>query len=171
MKNNSKSIKEKIKTANKYYKSFSNKLKSNKKFCDLLNQYRNSIVKSNKIMRELGVIEICKNCSQNTPGGSCCGKGIEDWYDECLLLTNLLLGVKLNDKRIYPDGCLFLGPKGCTLLARHDFCINYLCFRIKDALTTLQLQTLTSTYGYEIYLYIEIEKILKQLFYEIDISI
>ena len=171
MENNYKSINEKIKIAKEYYEFLSDKLKNDKEFNKLLNQYRNSIAKSNKIMKEFGIVEICKNCSQNTPGGSCCGKGIEDWYDEYLLLTNLLLGIKLNDKRRYSNGCLFLGPKGCTLLARHDFCINYLCFRIKDALTPFQLQSLTSTYGYEIFLYIEIEKTLKQFFSDIDISI
>jgi len=163
MKNNSKSIIKKIETAYKYFKDFNGNLKNNKELSKLLDYYKTSIIKSHEVMEQLGVVEICKNCSQNTPGGSCCGNGIEDWYDEYLLLTNLLLGIDIPQKRTYPNGCLFLGPKGCSLLARHDFCINYLCFRIKNALKPENLNLLTATYGKEIYFYIEIEKILKNL--------
>ncbi len=164
MKNNTISIYEKIKIAHEYFKYLNNNLAITKKLSNLLSQYKNSIIKSHEIMKQFGVIEICKDCSKNTPGGSCCGKGIEDWYDEYLLLTNLLLGVELNTYRMYPDGCLFLGPYGCTLLARHDFCINYLCTKIQNILTSTQLKILTSTYGQEIYLYIEIEQFLKNIF-------
>ncbi len=158
----SKSIEEKIRLSYKWLECFEDKLKKCNEFSDLLKEYKKAILKSYKIMKHLGIIEICKSCAENTPGGSCCGKGIEDWYDEYLLLTNLLLGIELPKKRFYSNGCLFLGPKGCTLLARHDFCINYLCFRIKKALSAQQLNLLTATYGKEIYYYITIEQFLRK---------
>jgi len=100
----------------------------------LLSDYKNALENTQKAMYEIGMSDICADCAQNT-GGSCCGEGIEDWFDSSLILINLLLGVNIPEKRNVNKGCWFLGETGCLIMAKHTICVNYLCKRLQNELS------------------------------------
>jgi len=93
-----------------------------------------------------GITELCKKCDVEE-GGSCCGKGIEERYDEWLLLINLLLGCSLPRQRYEANSCFFLGKKGCLLKALHVICINYLCRNIEENVSRNELLQLRDMEG------------------------
>lgn len=111
---------------------------------------------------ELGVFEYCKICGQG-PKKGCCLREAGNWYDRYQLLINLLLGAKIelnNDIEF----CPFLGISGCTLVYRHEFCINFFCEEIKKAIGLKKIQYLRSIAGKEISEGLKIERyILKKL--------
>lgn len=99
-----------------------------------------------EISREIGLSEICRICDTEG-GGSCCGRGIENYYDEPLLLLNCILGANLHQRRGKKDSCFFLGPNGCVLVARHTLCVNYMCEKILGTYGPRQLQELREAEG------------------------
>lgn len=81
-----------------------------------------------KEMVSIGIVRECRDCAIKE--GSCCGSGMENSYDEVLLLINLLLGRTLPSQAYDTTSCYFLGENGCLLRAREVICVNYLCQRI-----------------------------------------
>ncbi len=75
-----------------------------------------------------GVVRECSDCAVKE--GSCCGAGMENSYDEVLLLINLLIGRTLPSQAYDITSCYLLGENGCLLRAREVICVNYLCQRI-----------------------------------------
>ncbi len=126
----------------------------------LLEDYRHAVDQSWQAMDAHGVVAECTDCAVND-GGSCCGKGIEDKFDSVLLLINLLLGCDLPDERLDPDGCWFLGEKGCVITARHVICINYMCKRLYRALDTADIHAVQQAMGHETDLVFMLEQRLK----------
>jgi len=116
---------------------------------DSLERLRACIEASREVMAGIGVVDECRRCEE-VEGGSCCGSGIENRYSEVLLLINLLLGVPLSEGAGRPRSCYFLGERGCTLLARHVLCVNYLCARLRQRLTRAQLSRLQDASGEEL---------------------
>jgi len=116
---------------------------------DSLERLRACIEASREVMAETGVVDECRRCEE-VEGGSCCGSGIENRYNEVLLLINLLLGVPFRKGAERPGSCYFLGEMGCTLLARHVLCVNYLCARLRERLTPAQLSRLQDVAGEEL---------------------
>jgi len=116
---------------------------------DSLERLRACIEASRQLMADMGVVDECRRCEE-VEGGSCCGSGIENRYNEVLLLINLLLGVSLPEGAKRPKSCYFLGEMGCTLLARHVLCVNYLCARLRERLTPAQLSCLQDASGEEL---------------------
>ena len=114
-----------------------------------LRKYRAAIETTRDAMKKQSIIAACASCSDRWQGG-CCFEGVEGWYDPVLLLINLLLGVDVKERRTIRNGCLFLGPTGCTLLARHSFCINYLCDNLKNLLLPQDKINFLTTAGREI---------------------
>ncbi len=157
------SIFEKIELATYWFDALGVRLLEDKNLSSMLGKYKTEIETSHRLMNELGVVEICRICATSTPNAGCCGAGIEEWYDEYLLLTNLLLGRSIPTKRLADSDCLFLGTSGCSLMARHDFCINYLCHRIKNKLPQENIDRLTQTSGQELFSYWQIELYLRRL--------
>jgi hypothetical protein len=51
-----------------------------------------------------------------------------------LLAINLLLGGTLPEVSHCANGCFFLDEDGCSLVARHVLCVNYLRLRIQRGL-------------------------------------
>ena len=102
-----------------------------------------------RVMEETGIVAACRHC-EDEEGGSCCGRGIENKYDETLLLLNLLWGVILPDDRSRPDSCFFLGNSGCLLKIRHVLCVNYLCIAIQKNLSPTDLTRVQQTVGCEL---------------------
>jgi hypothetical protein len=126
----------------------------------MLEDLSQKISKVRSILRESGMAEICKLCDEKE-GGSCCGKGIESYYDEPLLLLNCLLGVNIQAERLNEESCLFLGPTGCRLLARHSLCVNYMCEKLLKRYTTSELMALKDAEGEELELTCSLCEILR----------
>lgn len=76
---------------------------------------------------------------------------VEEWYDPVLLLINRLMGVEFPSSRELAGHCIFVGDKGCKLIARFPFCVNYLCPRLKDLLGTDETQHLMTVAGKELF--------------------
>jgi hypothetical protein len=116
---------------------------------DILNRLKRAVEGSRQAMRDSGILKACMTCDREE-GGSCCGAGLEDKYDGILLLINLLAGVPLPGKRQDSGSCLFLGSRGCLLLARHVICVNYLCRKITDGTPHEGLTALREREGEEL---------------------
>ena len=119
-------IEEKIAWAEDCLASHGALLLSDPKLGQLLEAFKGARAASHLEMQKAGIGEICHKC-ETQGGGSCCGAGIEQRYDQWILVANLLLGVSIPKSRWNRDSCLFLGPEGCVLLARHTICVDYLC--------------------------------------------
>jgi len=130
---------------------------------NMLRQYREEILKKPEIkglieelkryiedrkekMRSCGMIDICRVCEEKE-GGSCCGKGIEERYDQFMILLNMLLGCNIPKRRYKEDSCLFLGRNGCILPAPHVLCINYVCKKIENGISKDDLSNLREIEG------------------------
>ena len=131
------------------------------KISDLLLRLGAAIHDSRCEMTGRGIVEICKDCDQKE-GGSCCGYGLENYYDETLLLINLLLGVGLPKERAESTSCFFLSANGCRLLARHVICINYVCERITHRFHPQELAPLREKEGVEVELLFRLNEELKK---------
>jgi hypothetical protein len=142
-------IREKIARARDLLDAWAAELRAQGPVRDSLGQLQACIEASREVMLELGVVGECRRCEE-VEGGSCCGSGIENRYNEVLLLINLLLGVSLPEGTGRPRSCHFLGETGCTLLARHTLCVNYLCARLRQRLTPAQLSRLQDASGEEL---------------------
>ena len=82
-------------------------------------------------MRSLDFGALCTACASR-PDGGCCSAYMADNVDAVLLLTNLLLGCDVRPVGTDPAGCRFLGERGCVLLIKPIFCLNYNCRAILD---------------------------------------
>ncbi len=142
-------VEKKIRLAVNLHDSYGLFLREDPEVTVLLERLNASIRASKHAMKKARINDICARC-ETLEGGSCCGAGIENNYDEWLILINLLLGVKLPDNRYDDRGCYFLGPTGCILKARHVICINYVCERITETVDPALLANLRDKEGLEI---------------------
>ncbi|MGQ9570665.1 MAG: hypothetical protein ACUVUQ_07450 [Thermodesulfovibrionales bacterium] len=108
--------------------NFGQELLQDKEIQGKLLQLNQNIEATWKEMASVGVVRECMDCAIKE--GSCCGTGMENSYDEVLLLINLLLGRTLPTRAYDTNSCYFLGESGCLLRAREVICVNYLCGRI-----------------------------------------
>lgn len=105
----------------------------------LLETYRASILRTRQSMVEEGLVKTCSLCAHGQ-GANCCSEGMVAWYDPMDLMLNLLLGADLPEVYEMKGGCLFLGAEGCRLVARHPFCMEYLCPALREALPPAPLE-------------------------------
>jgi hypothetical protein len=125
---------EHIALAQEMFAEWGERLRGDSSIAGRLEDLRRKTDATFSVMVDVGVVETCRHCDEEE-GGSCCGAGIERRYGAVLLLLNLLLGCSLPTSRCVWNGCLFLGPKGCTLKARHVLCVNYLCVKVCERLS------------------------------------
>jgi hypothetical protein len=154
-------IEEEINRAKRLYAHYGETLTTQEGLGALFDMYRKAIRKTQAVMQQLGVVETCSVCACKR-SGSCCFQGVEEWYDHVLLLVNLVLGRQIPEFREVPGGCLFVGRRGCKLIARHSFCVNYLCPTLKDSKKTPPMKTLLSVSGDELYCGWELEKSIRE---------
>jgi hypothetical protein len=124
-----KMVVQEIEKAKAFYSAYGSVLRGDEGVQGLLDDYRKAIAHTYEAMAEGGVMRACSQCAQS-PAGSCCFEGVEDWYDPVLLLINLLLDVSLPSRREISKACFFVGQAGCKLLGRYAFCVNFLCPRL-----------------------------------------
>jgi hypothetical protein len=124
----------------------------------LLDQYRQAIDLTSHHTVSLGVPSFCITCALKD--GVCCFRGVERRYDEYLLLVNMLLG----DQGLWDAGtgssCFFCGAQGCSLLAKHSFCLNFYCADIKLGLGDSAMGVLNRQVGQELSCQWELERVL-----------
>ncbi|PKN65329.1 MAG: hypothetical protein CVU57_10805 [Deltaproteobacteria bacterium HGW-Deltaproteobacteria-15] len=119
-------VENQIVQAMKTLSAFGSMLREDRDIGLLLSEYANAIQRTKLAMEQEGIARACAICDETSRGG-CCYPGVEEWYDWSLLAINILLGSDIPVTREIPGACLFVGPRGCRLLARHAFCVNYFC--------------------------------------------
>ena len=99
--------------------------------------------------RHMQVMHLGRLCSQcaTHPGGGCCSAYMADNTDSILLLTNLLLGIKVDCQHNDAANCCYLGERGCLFLIKPFFCLNYNCKTILNAADPLSLEVLYQAAG------------------------
>ena len=115
----------------------------------LLAELRAHVVASRESMAGAGLVENCRACEEEE-GGSCCGRGMEDHYDGVLLLINLMLGAVIEKEWRDEESCLFLGSTGCRLPARDHICVNYLCMKMGERLSSTAVAEMRKRQGCEL---------------------
>ena len=153
-------IKAEIGKARRLYTTYGSDLRLQREIADILTRYRRAIALTLERMLRAGVIRACTICAGGM-GGSCCFRGVEEWYDEVLLFINILFGVDLPEQREVHEGCFFVGEKGCKLLALHAFCVNYLCPSVNGFLARRERRDLGAISGKELLAGWELEKKLR----------
>jgi hypothetical protein len=141
-------IGKKIALAEALYEKWAQPLREDPAIEAQLHEIAARVSASESFSRLCGVSQVCTLCDREE-GGSCCGAGIEDRYTPELLLMNLLIGVTLPESRHCAKSCHFLGERGCILHVRDILCINYLCSKIKETITTENLFRLQEVNGLE----------------------
>jgi hypothetical protein len=154
-------IEKKIEEAGRLHARWSKDLSMQREVVEGIEKYRGAIALTSGQMVRAGVIRACSSCAAGS-GGSCCFCGVEEWYDDILLLMNLLLDVALPERREVPDGCFFVGEKGCRLSARHAFCVNYLCPTLRESIEASERSNLLAVTGDELLCGWELEKVLRR---------
>ena len=139
----------KIEKARAVHERWGECLKRDSGIARLMSELESHWSSSWQVMEETGIVACCRHCEEEE-GGSCCGRGIENKYNETLLLLNLLFGVVLPDVRGRPDSCFFLGDCGCQLRIREVLCVNYLCAAIQKQLSLEELARVQETIGREL---------------------
>jgi hypothetical protein len=134
-----------------------------RRLADLLETLNRAICRSRENMLRTGIAGLCRECEEKE-GGSCCGAGLEKHYSGLLLLINRLLGAPLPVHREETSSCFFLSSSGCTLLARHVLCINYICHKITSRIKPDQLAAVREAEGEEVLLLFQVNEKLKTLF-------
>jgi len=139
-------IEDRIKRAKELYLEHKNLFMNDPLIQGYLIKVMDTSISCSIAMDDAGIINTCRICDTEE-GGSCCAKGIDERYDETLLLINLLLGIDLPDCRPGKKDCFFLGKDGCSLKARHVLCVNYLCRRAEEEADPEKLMLLRDVEG------------------------
>lgn len=144
-----KTIQEKIARACHLAQGWGDALRNDAAVQRLMARLKANLAASFQAMIETGIVQACTRCDEED-GGSCCGAGIENRYNETLLLLNLLLGVDLPSERLQEGSCFFLGEEGCGLKVREVLCVNYLCQAIQKSMEPSHRDLIQEAVGAEL---------------------
>jgi len=98
-----------------------------------------------RIMADLDLGALCIVCGAKG-GGGCCSSFMAGENDVPQLLINLLAGVPVAVLREDAE-CCFLGERGCLLLFKPMFCLNYNCQQIRQGAGPARMQRLEQGVG------------------------
>lgn len=110
---------------------------------------RTEIGRTWELFRGLGVATACGACGLKRPGG-CCFPEVALNHSREQLLANLLLGAALPEFEEIADSCYFVGDRGCKLLLRDSFCVNYFCPGLHESLGEAAMGELSAQVGREV---------------------
>ncbi len=110
---------------------------------------RGEIERTWELFHGLGVAAACAACAGKRPGG-CCFPEVALNHTREQLLANLFLGAELPDGKEIYDSCHFVGGRGCKLLLRDSFCVNYFCPSLHTLLGPAAMQELLVQVGREV---------------------
>lgn len=142
-------IEDKISWAKNCFKEKNRALLGDKKTGELLARLKKAITASRREMKDIGLVEECRQCEEKE-GGACCGAGIENRYTGILILINLLLENTLPQQPYKADSCYFLNDRGCSLAAKQVICVNYICNKVSDKIPPEKLARLREKEGEEL---------------------
>lgn len=142
-------IEDKISWAKNCFKRKKSVLFGDKKTRELLVRLKKAITASREEMKNIGLVDECRQCEEKE-GGGCCGAGIENRYSGVLLLINLLLETNLPQKPYDTGSCYFLNARGCSLMARQVICVNYICSKVSNQIPPEKLTRLREKEGEEL---------------------
>ncbi len=145
-----------VERAKALYGLYADRLTADEDIRTLLDRYRASIEQTGVAMHREGIGAACSTCARQNPSG-CCFSGIEDGYDDILLLLNMLLGCALPESREQPDSCFFVGERGCRLMARFYFCLHYFCPGLTTSLGDARIGALQQQVAQEIHAGCQVE--------------
>ncbi len=136
----------KLEKAESFAEEYGFKLLQQKNVQDQLGIVKEAVEALDEQMTAMEMGKTCSQCAAKPDGGCCSAYMGNENNDALQLLMNILAGVKV--KLVRDDGveCCFLGERGCLLLFKPIFCLNYLCGRIreesdKDKLSLLEQKT------------------------------
>lgn len=133
---------------------------SDERISDRVRLYQESILRTDSMMLETGVVEACARCA--AAKGSCCFTEMGESYGCLQLFVNLLLGLELPADADFTGTCHFVGARGCKLQARHSFCLNYFCPDLKDLLGEREIMKIQIQVGEQLFLGWELERTLAE---------
>ena len=113
--------------------------------------------------RHMGAMEMGKLCTRCAAkaGGGCCSVYMGNENNDALqLLMNMLVGIDVKQVRKDEVECCFLGKKGCILLFKPIFCLNYLCSTIREDSEVDVLQVLEQKTGFLLGEQVELERLI-----------
>ena len=144
------SIRDKILLAEAFHGRYGETFRTAAPFKGLVQEYARALRATSQVMEDMKFPGTCGKCASRDTG-SCCFEGVEEWYDAVLLFINLLLGVSLPESREMAGHCFFVGTRGCKLLARHSFCVNFLCPELRSSLGADRVSMFNRVAGDELY--------------------
>ena len=142
-------IEDKISWAKNCFKEKKSTLSDDKETGELLVRLKKAITASREEMKDIGLVEECRQCEEKE-GGACCGAGIENRYSSILLLINLMLETSLPLEPYETNSCYFLNDRGCSLTAKQVICVNYICNKVSDKIPPEKLARLREKEGEEL---------------------
>ena len=96
-----------------------------------------------ELMARIGPVKSCAHCVQpqstTWPGGFCCSGHTEALFTDHELAALRLAGTTaaaLTPPRAHQAGCVFRGPKGCSLKVAHRpcLCVRFVCGELRREL-------------------------------------
>lgn len=139
------SIHARLAVAQRLYADLAPELAADVAFARLLAQAVSLEKELARIMAELDLGALCAVCGAKA-GGGCCSSFMAGENDAVQLLINLLAGVGVRVLR-EDDECCFLGERGCLLLFKPMFCLNYNCRQISQGAGPTRMQRLEQGVG------------------------
>lgn len=97
-------------------------------------------------MKLVNFAQFCRQCAAKE-GGGCCSVFMADENEALQLLMNLMAGVAVDICREDGKECYFLAEKGCILVYKPMFCLNYDCTTIKNCDSQIAFSRYESSCG------------------------
>jgi len=138
---------EKLVKAEKLYLEYGTKLLAVEDIRKALSATRKAVAVLDSHMTAMQMGKKCSICASTEKGGCCSAYMGHENNDVLQLLMNLLADVVVKCVRDDTIECCFLAEKGCLLLYKPIFCLNYLCERIQTESTVEELAVLEKRTG------------------------
>ena len=137
-------ILDKINRAHLLYDQIREELNGDGCFVSEFNKLQKLQAQLVEVMIGLNLGVLCSACGSKD-GGGCCSAFMSGENDVIQLLFNLVAGIEVTPQHIDGAECCFLGERGCILLFKPMFCLNYNCGQINDTSSSVQMAQLEKT--------------------------
>jgi len=138
---------EKLAKAESFYRNYGKLLLLQPEIREAIIVLQEAVSVLDSHMTAMNMGENCSICA-SAPSGGCCSAYMGHENNDVLqLLMNLLAGVDVKCVRDDDIECCFLAERGCLLLFKPIFCLNYLCKRIQTESTVEELAVLEKRAG------------------------
>ena len=133
---------EKLAKAEELKQIFGQDLLAERKIVSALEGLREAVSSLDMHMVAMDMGKNCSVCAARPQGGCCSAYMGHENNDALLLLMNMLAGVQVKVVRSDEFECCFLAERGCLLIFKPIFCLNYLCESIRKDSSKWDLQLL-----------------------------